>query len=75
MTKLLPAKFVTRETAALYRGAPLVIELRPRTLTLREKGRRQGAYTLKYEDIYELALKLQWREEQQRRARARKEER
>jgi hypothetical protein len=40
-----------------YRGRTLVVELHPRHLTLREKGRRQ-ALTVGWDAIYHLAWKI-----------------
>jgi hypothetical protein len=51
---------VTRETFSEYRGRPLVVRLTPRTLEIREKGRRD-VLAIDYGVIYEFALKLRWR--------------
>jgi hypothetical protein len=58
MTKITRA--TTRETAAQYRGDPLVIELMPKILIIRRKG-KVGGVPLSYEAAYELALRLEAR--------------
>ena len=54
---------VTRETASVYRSRPLVVRLRPRTIEIREKGRRD-VLSVDYSVLYEFALKLRWRRSQ-----------
>lgn len=54
---------VRRETAACYRGRPLVVELHPGYLELREKGKRQ-AVTLDYHTALEVGYKLLARQSQ-----------
>ena len=54
---------VTRETGAYYRRRPLVVKLTPRTLEIREKGRRD-TLVVDYGVLYEFALKLRWRQQQ-----------
>lgn len=49
---------VKRETAARYRGKPLVIELHAGYLTLRQKGRRRGVVTVDYPTILEVGYKM-----------------
>lgn len=58
-----PATRTTRETAVTYRRRPLVVTVLPRTIELREKGRRD-VLAVDYATIYEFALKLRWRREQ-----------
>ena len=52
---------MTRETATVYRGRPLIVQLRPGYLILREKGRRSGV-TLDYRAALDLGFKLLARE-------------
>jgi hypothetical protein len=54
---------VTRETFIQYRGRPLVVRLTPRTIEIREKGRRD-TLGVDYAVLYEFALKLRWRRDQ-----------
>lgn len=54
---------VTRETASLYRTRPLVVSLKPRTIEIREKGRRD-VLAVDYGALYEFALKLRWKRSQ-----------
>lgn len=54
---------VTRETFTQYRGRPLVVRLTPRTIEIREKGRRD-VLAVDYGVLYEFALKLRWRRTQ-----------
>jgi len=60
MTKLLPSHSLTRETAALERGEPLVVTLHPRYLEIRVKGKRTGV-TVDYEAVLALGRKLDYR--------------
>ena len=60
MTKLEANKTLVRETAVLERGDPIVIELHPRYMELRLKGKRAGL-TIDYDTILDLARKLAWR--------------
>lgn len=69
MTKL--EKIVQRETATVYRGRPLIIELHPRHLILRQKGKRHRV-TLDYATAVDVAYKLLWKQEQAEKAAARK---
>lgn len=69
MTNL--TKTVRQETATLYRGRPLIIELHPGYLTLREKGKRH-AVTVEYRAALDLGYKILSRAEQaERKARRR----
>lgn len=61
---------VTRETFSLYRGRPLVVRLKPRTLEIREKGRRD-TLSVDYGVLYEFALKLRWKHTQAEKREAR----
>lgn len=47
-------KPVVRETLSMFRGKPLVAELRQRSILLREKGKRTG-YELTYDQIFTFA--------------------
>ena len=57
MTRLESTKPVKRETAAYYRGRPLLVELHPAHLTLREKGRR-FRLDVDYRAILDLGFKM-----------------
>lgn len=61
MTKL-NSKPLIRETAAAERGDTIVVELHPRFMELRLKGKRAGV-TVDYETILALARKLAYRRE------------
>lgn len=52
---------VVRETSALYRGRPLIVELHAGYMILRPKGRRTERYTLDYGAAFELAAKIEAR--------------
>jgi len=58
-------KPVLRETSTIYRRRPLCVAVHPRHLEIWEKGRRDRL-TVGYEAVYELALKVRWRQEQSR---------
>lgn len=58
MTKL--TRTVSRETASMERGSPIVIELHPKHMLLRLKGERRGV-CLAYDAARDLALKLEAR--------------
>jgi hypothetical protein len=62
-TPLKPNKPLARETAAQYRGRPLIIELHPGYLEIREKGRRNRV-TLDYRTALEVGYKILWRQQQ-----------
>jgi hypothetical protein len=52
MTAIAKRKTICRaETSALVRKRPLMIELRPHTVFIREKGRRAG-YEVSWESVY-----------------------
>ncbi|HEY1861514.1 MAG TPA: hypothetical protein VGG61_14230 [Gemmataceae bacterium] len=59
MTLLKESKTVSRQTAISYRGRPLMVKLGPRTIEVREKGRRDSV-SVSYDAIYELGYKLRW---------------
>ena len=61
---------VRRETAACYRGRPLIVELHPGYLVLREKRTRR-AVTVDYKTALEVGYKILARHEQAERAKAR----
>lgn len=67
-------KPVSRESAAMDRGKPLMVTLHPRHLEIRPKGTRQR-YTLGYEAILWLAVKRQLDEQRREKIKARKERR
>ena len=56
-TTLKADKPITRETAVVYRGRPLLVELRPAYLVLREKGRR-FRLDIDYRTILDTAYKM-----------------
>ncbi len=56
MTRLDRDSRVVRETAALERGKPLVVELRPLLLRIRLKGARY-AYEVDYQAIFNLGAR------------------
>jgi hypothetical protein len=57
MTKLTSGKSVTRETAAPHQHLPLIVELHPGFLILRQKGKRDK-YMLDYGAAFDLARKI-----------------
>jgi len=59
MTSLAVASPLIRETAAMYRGRPLVVELHPKHLQLRVKGER-GILSapLDYRSLYERGIRI-----------------
>jgi hypothetical protein len=63
MTTLSAGKPLRRETALYYRGRPLLVELHPGYLTLREKGRR-FTFSVDYQAILELVYKIKHRADQ-----------
>ena len=60
MTKLKPLPLI-RETAATERGQPIVVELHPRYMALRIKGKIGGRLNVPYEAVLDLARKLAYR--------------
>jgi hypothetical protein len=62
MTSIKSDSPVIRETGAAYRGRPLIVELHPGYLTLREKGRRD-IVSIDYATAYELGWKMKARNE------------
>lgn len=61
MTKLTLDSKVIRETTALYRGRPIVVELRSGVVVYRLKGTRQ-AWPLDHEVGIEAAMKQEFRD-------------
>ena len=59
MTKL-TTKPVVRETAAAERGDAIVVELHPKYMELRIKGKRAGV-TVDYASVLDLARKIAYR--------------
>jgi hypothetical protein len=57
MTALSASRPLRRETATVYRGRPLIVELHPGYLVLREKCTRK-AVTVDYRTALELGYKL-----------------
>jgi hypothetical protein len=70
-TPLKPEKPLVRETAAQYRGRPLILELHPAYLLLREKGRRT-AVSVDYRAVLDLGYKMLWRQAQSEKKAAKK---
>jgi hypothetical protein len=60
MTKLQPGKPLIRETAAMDRRDPIVVELHPKYIELRLKGKRSGV-TVDYEAVLDLGRRLAFR--------------
>ena len=57
MTAIIKRKTILRaETSASFRGRPLLIELRPYAVFIREKGRRKG-FEVDWESIFSLGAK------------------
>jgi hypothetical protein len=56
-TLINPARTVKRETASTYRGIPLIVELHPGYLTLRQKGRRRSV-SIEYGAVLDLGYKI-----------------
>jgi len=56
-TLITAARILKRETASTYRGRPLVIELHPGYLTLRQKGKRSQV-KVDYAACLELGYKI-----------------
>ena len=63
MTQIKSDSVLRRETATLYRGRPLLVELHPGFMLVREKGRREGGYSIDYRAVYEAAAKIHARQE------------
>lgn len=59
MTKLLPNQSVVRESATLDQGDPLIVEIFPRWIEIRTKGKR-ARVTMTYEEIVKLGRKITW---------------
>lgn len=57
MTTIKPNTNLTRETNTLYRHRPLVVELHPTFLRMREKGRR-FTVDVDYRAVYDLGFKI-----------------
>jgi hypothetical protein len=57
---------IKRQTAAKIRGNPLVVELTPFDVTIREKGTQRG-YTVPWMAVYELGTRLKAREDERER--------
>ena len=64
-------KILTRETATYYRGRPLVLELHPGYLVLRQKGKRHRV-SVEYGAILEFGYKILARIEKANKAEARR---
>lgn len=67
MTTLKPNQPLRRETATVYRGRTLLVELHPGYIALREKGRRHSI-TVDYRAVLDLGFKLLARAEREERA-------
>lgn len=71
MTQISPQTPLRRETSVYYRGRPLIVELHPGYLTLREKGRRE-AVAVDYRAILDLGYKIKARADRQEKLERRK---
>ena len=58
---------VRRETGVVFKGRPLIVEIHPGYLTLREKGRRH-VVTLDYRTALDVAYKILARQRQAEKA-------
>jgi hypothetical protein len=67
MTKLKPGKKLVRETAVLERIDPVVVELEPRTATLRIKGHPSEKYSVNYDVLLAWLRKRDWQQKQRER--------
>jgi hypothetical protein len=65
-------KPVSRESACLDRGRPLIVTLFPRHLEVRPKGTRQR-YTISYDACLWLAVKRDLEEQRREKLKARKD--
>ena len=70
----LAIKPVRRESAVTYRGRPLVVEMHPGFISIREKGRRT-AVSVDLRSIYDLGWKIMARAAAAEKAAARKQRR
>jgi hypothetical protein len=52
---------VIRETAALYKGRPLIVELHAGYMVIRPKGKQLERYILDYGAAFETAAKIESR--------------
>ena len=66
MTRITSETPVRRETAAEYRGVPIVVELHAGYLVVSRKGHQDKAM-IDYAAIYEVAWKMKAREDRERR--------
>jgi hypothetical protein len=69
MTQLKTGRPLVRETATIYHGRNLIVELYPSYVTIREKGRRFRV-DVDYRAVLEVGFKQLHREEMARRAAA-----
>jgi hypothetical protein len=67
MTALKPNQPLKRETATVYRGRTLLVELHPSFISLREKGRRRSII-VDYRAVLDLGFKLLARAAREERA-------
>jgi hypothetical protein len=59
LTPVAPASPLIRETALIYRGRPLIVELHPKHLRIRLKGERGVVSApLDYRSLYEMGIKI-----------------
>lgn len=70
-TKLEQHKSVKRESTAYYRGRPLIVELHPTFLRMRQKGKRSFT-DIDYVVALEAAFKIEFREKERERKAAKK---
>jgi len=74
MTKLQAGNGTRRETSAIIQGRALIVEMRPRTVVLRLKGRRYH-YELGWESVWNRAAEIGARRQMDERRRKREEKR
>lgn len=72
MTALTGKATVTRESRALYRGRPLIVEIATHEIVLREKGRRTRV-SVPILAVYDLGFKILAREQRNERLKAKAE--
>jgi hypothetical protein len=63
MTKTTEARPVIRETPASHQHRPLIIELHPHFVRMRQKGTRIG-YLIDYHQIWKIGAENEWRRRQ-----------
>lgn len=67
MTKVTGGRTVVRETETLDRQRAVIVELGPRCLVVRVKGKRTESYTVPYDALLDLGRKIEARRAEARR--------